>query len=122
MQNPLATIEEERREHQAKMAKMEKEMEEVFERKVREKKNKLNDSENDLEKRHRESKEKLDAQKRELEAQRAAFLVRNVPMYFGLKSLGHLFRHLILMTWWSYKVSKYSKELGPSFIAKSLDT
>ena len=60
------------------MAKMEKEMEEVFERKVREKKNKLNDSENDLEKRHRESKEKLDAQKRELEAQRAAFLVRNV--------------------------------------------
>jgi septin 7 len=54
---------------------MEKEMEEVFERKVREKKNKLSDSENDLEKRHRESKEKLDSQKRELEAQRAAFLV-----------------------------------------------
>ncbi len=50
-------------------------MEEVFERKVREKKNKLSDSENDLEKRHRESKEKLDSQKRELEAQRAAFLV-----------------------------------------------
>ena len=74
-QNPLATIEEERREHQAKMTKMEKEMEEVFERKVREKKNKLNDSEIDLEKRHRESKEKLDSQKRELEAQRAAFLV-----------------------------------------------
>ena len=57
------------------MAKMEKEMEEVFERKVREKKNKLADSEADLEKRHRESKEKLEAQKRELEAQRAAFLV-----------------------------------------------
>ena len=75
LQNPLATIEEERREHQAKMAKMEKEMEEVFERKVREKKNKLADSEGDLEKRHRESKEKLEAQKRELEAQRAAFLV-----------------------------------------------
>ena len=75
LQNPLATIEEERREHQAKMTKMEKEMEEVFERKVREKKNKLNDSEIDLDKRHRESKEKLDSQKRELEAQRAAFLV-----------------------------------------------
>ena len=57
------------------MAKMEKEMEEVFERKVREKKNKLADSEADLEKRHRESKEKLESQKRELEAQRAAFLV-----------------------------------------------
>ena len=35
---------------------MEKEMEEVFERKVREKKQKLQDSEEDLEKRHRESK------------------------------------------------------------------
>ena len=35
---------------------MEKEMEEVFERKVREKKQKLKDSEEDLEKRHRESK------------------------------------------------------------------
>jgi septin 7 len=57
---------------------MEKEMEEVFERKVREKKNKLADSENDLEKRHRESKEKLDSQKRELEAQRAAFLVSSL--------------------------------------------
>jgi septin 7 len=57
---------------------MEKEMEEVFERKVREKKNKLSDSENDLEKRHRESKEKLDSQKRELEAQRAAFLVSSL--------------------------------------------
>ena len=74
-QNPLATIEEERREHQAKMAKMEKEMEEVFERKVREKKNKLADSEADLEKRHRESKDKLESQKRDLEAQRAAVLV-----------------------------------------------
>jgi len=50
-------------------------MGEVFERKVREKKNKLADSEADLEKRHLESKEKLDAQKRELEAKRAAFLV-----------------------------------------------
>ena len=35
---------------------MEKEMEEVFERKVREKKQKLKDSEEDLVKRHRESK------------------------------------------------------------------
>ena len=55
-QNPLAQIEEERREHHAKLIKMEKEMEEVFERKVREKKQKLQDSEEDLEKRHRESK------------------------------------------------------------------
>ncbi len=48
-------------------------MEEVFERKVREKKQKLEDSEADLEKRHRESKDKLDQQKRDLEAKMAAF-------------------------------------------------
>ena len=71
--NPLAQIEEERREHQTKMTKMEREMEEVFERKVREKRQKLADSQADLEKRHRESKEKLEAQKRELEAKMSAF-------------------------------------------------
>ena len=52
---------------------MEREMEEVFERKVREKRQKLADSQADLEKRHRESKEKLEAQKRELEAKMSAF-------------------------------------------------
>jgi len=71
--NPLAQIEEERKEHQTKMAKMEREMEEVFERKVREKRQKLSDSQADLEKRHKESKDKLDAQKRELEAKMSAF-------------------------------------------------
>ncbi|XP_059096527.1 septin-7-like isoform X2 [Tigriopus californicus] len=71
--NPMAQIEEERREHCNKLLKMEKEMEEVFERKVREKKQKLSDSENDLEKRHKESKEKLEQQKRELENKMLAF-------------------------------------------------
>lgn len=52
---------------------MEKEMEEVFERKVREKKQKLQDSEEDLERRHKESMDKLEQQKRELEARLAAF-------------------------------------------------
>ena len=52
---------------------MEKEMEDVFERKVREKQQKLKDSETDLERRHKESKEKLEQQKRELEARTAAF-------------------------------------------------
>ena len=55
------------------MAKMEREMEEVFERKVREKRQKLADSQADLEKRHKESKDKLEAQKRELEAKMSAF-------------------------------------------------
>lgn len=71
--NPLAQIEEEKKEHQNKMLKMEKEMEEVFERKVREKQQKLKDSEDDLERRHKESMEKLEQQKRELEARLAAF-------------------------------------------------
>lgn len=43
--NPLAQMEEEKREHDAKMQKMETEMEQVFEMKVREKKQKLKDSE-----------------------------------------------------------------------------
>jgi septin 7 len=70
--NPLAQIEEERREHHNKVLKMEKEMEEVFERKVREKKQKLYDSEADLEKRHKESNDKLEQQKKELDARMAA--------------------------------------------------
>ena len=78
LQNPLAQIEDERREHHSKLAKMEKEMEEVFERKVREKKQKLSDSEADLEKRHRESKEKLEQQKRELESRMAQFEAEKV--------------------------------------------
>merc|ERR1711953_201465 len=71
--NPIAQIEEEKKEHQNKMLKMEKEMEDVFERKVREKQQKLKDSQTDLERRHKESKEKLEQQKRELEARLAAF-------------------------------------------------
>jgi septin 7 len=46
--NPLAQMEEEKREHDAKLKKMEQEMEQVFEMKVKEKKQKLKDSENDV--------------------------------------------------------------------------
>lgn len=46
--NPLAQLEEEKREHDNKMKKMETEMEQVFEMKVREKKQKLKDSETDV--------------------------------------------------------------------------
>merc|ERR1712024_278197 len=51
----------------------EREMEEVFERKVKEKQRKLKDSETDLDRRHKESMEKLEQQKRELEAKISAF-------------------------------------------------
>lgn len=54
--NPLAQMEEEKREHELKMKKMEAEMEQVFEMKVKEKKQKLRDSELELTRRHEERK------------------------------------------------------------------
>lgn len=44
----MAQLEEEKREHDNKMKKMETEMEQVFEMKVREKRQKLKDSEADV--------------------------------------------------------------------------
>lgn len=46
----MAQLEEEKREHDNKMKKMETEMEQVFEMKVREKRQKLKDSEADVSK------------------------------------------------------------------------
>lgn len=54
--NPLAQMEEEKRDHEVKMKKMEAEMEQVFEMKVKEKKQKLKDSELELTRRHEERK------------------------------------------------------------------
>uniref|UniRef100_A0AAQ4Q8N1 Septin n=1 Tax=Gasterosteus aculeatus aculeatus TaxID=481459 RepID=A0AAQ4Q8N1_GASAC len=65
--SPLAQMEEERREHVMKMKKMEAEMEQVFEMKVKEKKQKLRDSEAELERRHEQMKRNLEAQYKELE-------------------------------------------------------
>lgn len=58
--NPLAQMEEEKREHDSKMKKMEAEMEQVFEMKVKEKKQKLKDSELELTRRHEERKKVSD--------------------------------------------------------------
>merc|ERR1711972_1101827 len=71
--NPLIMIEEEQKEHVAKLNKMEREMEEVFERKVKEKKQKLSDNEKDLERRQNESTTRLEQLKQELEEKKAAF-------------------------------------------------
>lgn len=49
-------MEEEKREHDSKMKKMEAEMEQVFEMKVKEKKQKLKDSELEMTRRHEERK------------------------------------------------------------------
>ena len=55
------------------MLKMEKEMEEVFERKVSEKKNRLSTSELELETKLKELKDKSEAQKLELQEMKKAF-------------------------------------------------
>ncbi|XP_043278248.1 septin-7 isoform X4 [Venturia canescens] len=71
--NPLAQLEEEKREHDNKMKKMETEMEQVFEMKVREKKQKLKDSEADLQRRHEQMRRSLEQHIRELEEKRRVF-------------------------------------------------
>ncbi|XP_077287201.1 septin 7-like protein pnut isoform X2 [Arctopsyche grandis] len=70
--NPLAQMEEEKREHDNKMKKMESEMEQVFEMKVREKKQKLRDSEAELTRRHSATRRTLEQQARELDERRRA--------------------------------------------------
>lgn len=72
IKNPLAQMEEEKREHDAKMKKMEAEMEQVFEMKVREKKQKLKDSEADLQRRHEQMRKTLEAQIKDLEERQKA--------------------------------------------------
>jgi len=71
--NPLVQMEEEKKEHEAKMKKMEEEMEHVFELKVKEKKQKLKDSEAELTKRDEQMKRSLEQQERELEDKKQAF-------------------------------------------------
>eukprot|EP00064_Thunnus_orientalis_P005419 superscaffoldBa00000531_g5433 len=68
--SPLAQMEEERRDHVSKMKKMEQEMEQVFEMKVKEKLQKLKDSEAELQRRHEQMKKNLEAQHKELEEKR----------------------------------------------------
>ncbi|ORY07355.1 Septin [Basidiobolus meristosporus CBS 931.73] len=65
--NPLAKMEEERKIHENKMAKMEAEMKMVFQQKVQEKEDKLKQTEDELYHRHKEMKEALEKQQYELE-------------------------------------------------------
>ncbi|CAG9132281.1 unnamed protein product [Plutella xylostella] len=70
--NPLAQMEEEKREHDLKMKKMESEMEQVFEMKVREKRAKLKESEAELARRHEATRRALETQARELDERQRA--------------------------------------------------
>lgn len=71
--DPMSQMAEERQEHNMKMKKMEAEMEQVFEMKVKEKKQKLKDSEADLQKRSEQMKQSLDQQQKELDGKWKAF-------------------------------------------------
>jgi len=71
--NPLALMEAEKKEHEAKIKKMEQEMEEVFEKKVKEKLQKLKDNENDLIERQEKMNREIELQKIKLEEKRQMF-------------------------------------------------
>jgi septin 7 len=71
--NPLAQMEEEKKDHEQKMKRMEQEMEQVFEMKVREKMNKLKESEIELQKRHEQMNKSLEQQCQELKDKRESF-------------------------------------------------
>ncbi|KAL5022628.1 hypothetical protein ScPMuIL_001783 [Solemya velum] len=71
--DPLTQIQEEKKEHNTKMKKMEAEMEQVFEMKVKEKKQKLKESEADLQRRAEQMKKSLDQQQKETEEKWKSF-------------------------------------------------
>ncbi|CAG5095341.1 Oidioi.mRNA.OKI2018_I69.XSR.g14143.t1.cds [Oikopleura dioica] len=71
--SPLHQLDVERREHKNKMKRMEAEMEQVFELKVKEKISRLNDSEIELQRRHEQQKKKLEAEFAEIDLRRRDF-------------------------------------------------
>ena len=73
-QNPGAQQAEARALHEAKLAKMESDMKQVFQRKVAEKEAKLKQSEEELYARHREMRNALDMQRQELEDRKRRLL------------------------------------------------
>jgi len=71
--NPLAQMEEEKKNHDQKMKKMEQEMEIVFEMKVKERNQRLIDSEADLKKREESMRKSLDKLERDIEEKKKWF-------------------------------------------------
>ena len=71
--SPIKELEDEKKEHEKRMLKMEKDVEEVFERKVKEKEKKLQETESELRQKLKEAQEELDEQREDLEEKMAAF-------------------------------------------------
>lgn len=72
--NPFQQLEEEKREAEARLEKMKNEMEGVFDLKVKEKVNRLKESEMNLEKQQEAMKMSLEKEERDLEERRMQFL------------------------------------------------
>lgn len=68
--NPMEQLEKDREDQERKLKKMEKEMEQVFELKVKEKKKKLKDSEGEFTRKYEITARGLEQQKKELEEKR----------------------------------------------------
>ncbi|KAI8052896.1 Septin-domain-containing protein [Syncephalis plumigaleata] len=81
--NPIARMEEEKRQHEAKMQKMEGEMRLVFQQKVQEKESKLKQSEEELYARHKEMKDALEKQRAELEEKKKRLEMGGRPVTPG---------------------------------------
>jgi len=71
--NPIEQIEDEKRNHKERMQQMEKEMEQVFQLKVQEKRKRLKDSELELQRRHEQMKKKMEDEWDTLDKRRANF-------------------------------------------------
>ncbi|XP_054720440.1 septin-7-like isoform X2 [Uloborus diversus] len=94
--NPLDQMEEEKKEHENKMKRMEQEMEQVFEMKVREKMQKLKDSEVDLQRRHEQMRKSLDQQKQELDERRKAFEKEKAAFELANKDVEDAFKRMTM--------------------------
>ena len=71
--NPIEQIEDEKRTHKERMQQMEREMEQVFQLKVKEKKKRLQDSEMELQRRHETMQKKMNDEWEQLDMRRRAF-------------------------------------------------
>jgi len=83
--SPLHQLDVERREHKNKMKRMEAEMEQVFELKVKEKISRLNDSEIELQRRHEQQKKKLEAEFAEIDLKRREFEKEKADFEYSIR-------------------------------------
>ncbi|XP_076322283.1 septin-7-like isoform X2 [Tachypleus tridentatus] len=96
--NPLAQMEEEKKDHETKMKRMESEMEQVFDMKVKEKINKLKDLESDLNRRQQQMKSSIEQQKQKLFEKRKEFENERATFELTNKDLDSTFQRFTLDT------------------------